>query len=250
MNKCLIIAELFILKALRGRFLPALAIIFLPFLIAAWVFEVSNPGFQTTFAADAGSSLMWLFSALTVAFLASESFLWKDSENIPWFFLTRSGDVSHLITGNFAGLTAILFFVLILAATAFLLLFRVASGVWSFTLFAAAFMIFLELTVLAAVLVFLAAILSRVMAAGCMILLIFLGHSLESLRQAVDASGFPLLYPVTEFLLVLVPDLELFKFARFAGLQVSDLMIITLYAALMTAAYLSAAAIFMRRRSY
>lgn len=249
MNKSLIIAELFILRALRSRFLPAMAMIFLPFLIGAWIFEISNPGFQTTFAVDAGSSLLWLFSALTVVFIAYENLFWKDAEQIPWFLLTRSGDAANLIFGNFMGIAGILFLVLLLAAGAFFIMFRIASGIWTFALFFSAFMVYLEIVLLSALLIFLSTFCSRVMTAGGMILAVFVGHSLESLRLAAEGScgALSLFF---EPLFVLVPDLDLFKFARLADLNPSDSMIITMYAAMMSAAYLCAAAILMRRHNY
>lgn len=248
MNQILIVAELVIKKALRGKILPALLLLMLPFLVAAWGFEAGNPGFQSGFAVDLGGSLLAVFAAILLVSLASEHFYWADGQNAPWFYLTRIADRTNFIAGKFAGVTAVLFFAMLLGAVVILLALGSSSGIWPLEILSTAFMIFLEISVLGAVLAFLSIICSRILAAGSLLLVYVAGNALETIRITVETSGSKLLTTLVEFLLVFVPDLSLFRFARIAPLQLPEIALVSLYALMMISVYLILAGMFMRRQ--
>lgn len=248
MNQILIVAELVVKKALRGKILWALLLLTLPFLVAVWGFEAGNPGFQSGFVVDLGGSMLSVFTAILLLILASEHFYWADGQNAPWFYLIRIGNRTHFIAGKFAGVTAVLFFALLLAALAMLLAFGLSSGVWPLEILSTAFMIFLEISVLGAVLALLSIICSRILAVGSLLLVYVAGNGLETIRTTVDALDSKVLTTLAELLLVFVPDFSLFRFARLAQLQLTEIAMISFYALMMVAVYLIIAGMVMRRQ--
>lgn len=250
MNQILLIAELVIVKAWRRRVFAAVFLLMIPFLVAAWMFEATNPGFQSGFSADLGGSLLAVFAAVLMIMLASEHFFWAGDVEPPWFFLTRIRSRSALFCGRFAGVAAVMFVSLLWAALAMLLIFKFSSGVWNIAIFPVAYMVFLEFATMAAVLSFLAGLFSRLLCAGLCLLIFVAGHSLDSIRQTIDSAGSGMFSNISEVFLTVIPDLSLFRYSRLAGLSMHEIMLVTLYAIIMMAAWLIASGISLHRRDF
>lgn len=248
MNQALIVAELVILKALRSKLLPAMLLLLVPFLIAAWGFEANNTGFQSGFAVDIGGSFLAVFAAILLLTMAVEHFYWPGGQAVPWFYLSRIGDRTVFIAGKFMGVAGVLFLGQLLAALTLLLVFRASSGIWPLQILTSAFMVFLEFSLLGAVLSLLALVSSKVLATGSILLIYVTGHNLEILRRAVDSVGSKPLTTAHEIILTAVPDFSLFRYARLEALQFAEVAMITLYALLMIAVYLVLAGMVMRRK--
>lgn len=248
MSQILIIAELVLLKALRGKLLLAMLLLLIPFLVAAWGFEVNNIGFQSGFAVDLGGSLLAVFAAILMLIMASEHFFWSDGQAVPWFYLTRIGDRTRFIAGRFIGVAGVLFLGLLLASLALLLVFGLSSGVWPCEILLSAFMVFLEFSLLGAALALLALFCSRIMATGSLLFIYVVGHNLEMVRAAVDSYASRILTTLLEICLTAVPDFSLFRYARLASLQLTEVVMVTVYALLMISVYLVMAGMLMRRK--
>ena len=60
------VAKIVITSSLRKKIVTASLLIMIPLLLAAWLFEASNPGFQTGFILDAGGGLMSLLAIIII----------------------------------------------------------------------------------------------------------------------------------------------------------------------------------------
>jgi len=250
MNQILLVAELVIVRAWRRRIFAAVFLLMIPFLVAAWMFEATNPGFQSGLSADLGGSLLAVFSAVLLLLLASEHFFWAGDSEPPWFYLTRINSRTAFFCGRFAGVATVLFVSLLIASLAMLAVFRLSSGLWNIAILPVAYMVFLEFAAIGAVLSFMAGMFSRLLSAGLCLLIFAAGHSLDSIRQMVDSAGSASLSLLSEVILVAVPDLSLFRYARLAGLTTHEIMLVTLYAVLMMAAWLIVSGICLHRRDF
>lgn len=250
MNQILLVAELVLVKAWRQRIFSAVLLLMIPFLVAAWMFEVTNPGFQSGLSADLGGSLLAVFAAVLLLLLASEHFFWVSDTEPPWFYLTRIKSRTAFFCGRFVGVTAVLFVSLLIASLAMLAVFRFSSGIWNVAVFQVSYMVFLEFAAIGAVLSFMAGIFSRLLSAGLTLLIFVVGHSLDSIRQTIDSAGSATLSFFSEIILVAVPDLSLFRYARLSGLNTHAIMLVTLYAVMIMAAWLVVSGISLHRRDF
>ena len=89
LNQIYEIAKIVYTDSLRKNLIIASILIMLPLLIAAWLFETSNTGFQTGFILDAGSGLMSFLSIIVIAVLSFEQLFWAKEQQTPWFYFSR-----------------------------------------------------------------------------------------------------------------------------------------------------------------
>lgn len=248
MKQLLTIARLVFVKAWRSHLVYALLLIMLPILLAAWSFEVANPGFQTGFLTDVGGSVMSLFAGMLMVVLGFDHLFWAREQNTPWFYLSRAGNRCIFPGGKFAGITSILFIALLGVALTFTLFLRYNTGLWFMAPGIMALMIFFEFSLLGAALTLLATFASRLLAFGALLIIFVAGHNLDAVRTTVESYGSPVLNVVTEILLVLLPDFALFRTVWFADIQPLKLLLVSLYCLLMVSSYLFAAGMVLQRK--
>jgi hypothetical protein len=248
MSRVIVIAELVLLKAVREKLLQAVFLLLLPFLVAAWVFEVNNSGFQTGFAVDMGGTILALFAALMLVVISSDQYLWREGNSTAGFYLSRIGKRDIYLLGKYAGALAVIFIGLASASLALAMVSYAATGAWAWMIFSAAFMVFCEFAVLAAVLAALSIIAGRLAVIGGMVLVYAAGISLEFIRMIIDRCNSAVFTGICEIFLVFVPDFSLFHHARMFDMQMHERLMVVFYALLMIGIYLLLALMFLRRR--
>ncbi|GAB4282442.1 MAG: hypothetical protein Kow0029_28040 [Candidatus Rifleibacteriota bacterium] len=252
MNQALVIAEMIVLRSLRNRMIPALLIISLPIIIAAYGFDAANPGFQTLFVKDVGSLMIAWFSLLLTLFLFTDNIYRSSCDNEFWFLRSRVKSRLVFYAGQFLGILSSLFFGILCFSTIFFVFLRFTHRVWFFELLAAAWMNFLECSVLLAFMIFLSSFLSRLLTLSIGVLVYFVAnvHVFQSVREVnfIDTAGFAL-----SLLLSVFPDSSLFAADKFIFEQQSvlslDILISTFYAFFMVCFYLIAAELVSGRKS-
>lgn len=248
MRQLLTIAKLVFIKVWRNHLIPALFLIMLPLLLAAWSFESANPGFQTGFLADLGGGLMSLFAGLLVIIIGYDHLFWACEQNTPWFYLSRTGNRALFAGGRFAGTAGVLFVALALAAAIFTLFLRLNTGVWLILPSVLAVLVFCEFALLGSVITLLAAFMTRLPALGVILVIYAVGHNSDAIRMAAENHSSPLLNLALTVALAIIPDFSLFRSAWFVEPQAVELMLAALYAAGQAMFYLVAAGIVLQRR--
>ncbi len=237
MKQLLTISRLVFKKAWRGNLLPAMILVMLPLFYAAWAFEAANPGFQTGFLADVCGSTMSLLAGILIVILGFEHFFWRGEQRTPWFFFTRVGNRAVFAAGKFIGVAGVLFAALFSSAVVFLLMMLLSEGQWFVSLLTTALLVFYESALLCAVFQLLAAVVSKLLASGCLLVIYVAGHNLDAIRDVADGYG-SLIAGTTNFLLALLPDLGMFRSGWFSDFNLPALLFVTFYAGLQAAFYL------------
>lgn len=234
------IAKTVVIASFRKNLLIASWLIMLPLLLAAWLFETSNPGFQSGFILDAGGGLMAILSVVLLAVLAFEHLFWPVEQPAPWFFFSRLKSRAIYLAGKFIGISFILFSSLLDFSLLLFLIIGITSGTWLVLPFKIALMVWAEYSLLLAVFVLLSTFLSRLMSVGMMIPVFFVAHSINYLK-----TGFA--NPLTDILLSILPNAGLFQNVIENG-DWLNLLTATGYSILLSAFYIALSGIVLNRR--
>ena len=116
LNQIYEIAKIVFTASLRKNLILASILIMLPLLLAFWIFESSNPGFQTGFVLDAGSGLMSFLSIIIISVLAFEQLFWASEQQTPWFYFCRLKSRILFPIGKFLGISSVLGIILLVFA--------------------------------------------------------------------------------------------------------------------------------------
>lgn len=197
------VAATVVVASYRKNILVASWLIMLPLLLAAWLFEVHNPGFQTGFIIDAGSSLMSILSVILLVILGFEHIFWAQEQSSSWFFFCRLKSKVLLPAGKFLGISLVCLFSLLVFALLLFLLVGFTTEVWLVLPFKIAFMVWAEYSLLLSLLVLFSVFFSRMMSMGLMIPLFFIAHSAEYIKHFLPNA-------VAEIVLAFIPNVEIF----------------------------------------
>lgn len=234
------IAKVVVVSSLRKNIVTASLLIMLPLLLAAWLFEVSNPGFQSGFVLDVGSGLMGFLAVVIIGTLSFEHLFWPSEQTTPWFYFSRQNSRILFPLGKFCGVCFVLVFVLAVFSLLLSLLIYFTSGSFIYSSFKAAFAIWLEYSVFFSVFVFFSTFLSRLMSVGMMLPFFFMAHSLSYLKASLN-------YWAAEAISVFFPDAELFNILIEQGDLYSFLMILV-YSLFISLFYITLAGLVLRHK--
>ena len=233
-------ARIVVVSSLRKNIATASLLIMLPLLLAAWLFEKSNPGFQSGFVLDAGSGLMAFLAIIVIAALSFEHLFWPSDQSTPWFYFSRNNSRLVFPLGKFCGVCFVLAAVLLVFALLLSLLVYFTSGTWLLSSFKTAFMVWTEYSLFFAVFVFFSTFLSRLMSVGMMLPFFFAAHSVAFIKSAFN-------YWAVELLLIVLPDAEIFN----AVIENGDLWSVLLafvYSLFMSLFYITLAGYALRQK--
>ena len=219
------VAKTVIIASFRKNIIFASWLIMLPLLLAAWLFEKSNPGFQSGFILDSGSGLMAVISMILLGVLGFEHLFWPGEQSTPWFYFSRLKSRIIFLAGKFVGISIVLLSILIDFAIMMFLLVGLTSGIWMILPFKIAIMVWAEYSLLFSVFAFLTTFLSRLMSVGMMIPVFFIAYSTSYLKIILPNA-------VAEVVLAFIPNAGIFDaviesadcFAFFAAILYSIIM--------------------------
>ena len=234
------IARVVVVSSLRKNIITASLLIMLPLLLAAWLFEVSNPGFQSGFVLDIGSGLMAFLAVIVIGTLSFEHLFWPSEQTTPWFYFSRKNSKIFFTLGKFCGISFVLAIVLATFSLLLSLLIYFTSGSFLLASFKAAFSIWLQYSVFFSVFVFFSTFLSRLMSVGMMLPFFFMAHSLSYLKTNLN-------YWAAEALSVFFPDAELFDILIEQGNLYVFLMMLV-YSLFVSLFYITLASLVLRQK--
>ena len=234
------IAKVVVVSSLRKNIVTASLLIMLPLFLAAWLFEVSNPGFQSGFVLDVGSGLMAFLAVVIFGTLSFEHLFWPSEQTTPWFYFSRQNSRILFPLGKFCGVSFVLVLVLAVFSLLLSLLVYLTSGSFIFSPFKAAFAIWLEYSVFFSVFVFFSTFLSRLMSVGMMLPFFFMAHSLSYIKTSFN-------YWAAEIFSAFLPDAELFDILIEQGNLYSFLMI-SVYSLFISMFYITLAGLVLRQK--
>ncbi len=225
LNQLWEVAKTVIIASFRKNIIFASWLIMLPLLLAAWLFEASNPGFQSGFVLDSGSGLMAVLSVILLGVLSFEHLFWPGEQPTPWFFFSRLKSRIIFPAGKFVGISIVLLSTLIDFAIMLFLLVGFTSGTWMILPFKMAIMVWAEYSLLLSVFVLLTNFLSRLMSVGMMIPVFFIAYSAQFIKGFLPRA-------VAEIVLAFIPNAGIFDaviessdwFAFFAAILYSIIM--------------------------
>ena len=234
------IARVVVVSSLRKNVITASLLIMLPLLLAAWLFEASNPGFQSGFVLDAGGGLMAFLAVVIIVVLSFEHLFWPSEQTTPWFYFSRQNSRILFPLGKFCGVSFVLIFVLGVFSLLLSLLIYFTSGSFLLSSFKAAFLVWLEYSVFFSVFVFFSTFLSRLMSVGMMLPFFFMSHSLSYIKTILN-------YWVAEILLIFFPDAEMFDVLLESGDAYAFLLLLA-YSAFISLFYITLASLILRKK--
>lgn len=219
------VAKTVIIASYRKNIIFASWLVMLPLLLAAWLFEKANPGFQSGFILDSGSGLMAIASIILLGVLGFEHLFWPGEQPTPWFYFSRLNSRIIFPAGKFVGISIVLLSILIDFAIMLFLLVGLTSDTWMILPFKMAVMVWAEYSLLFSVFVFLTTFLSRLMSVGMMIPVFFTAYSTSYLKTFLPNA-------VAEVVLAFIPNAGVFDaviesadlFAFFAAILYSIIM--------------------------
>jgi hypothetical protein len=234
------LARLVIISSLRRNIILASFLIMLPLILAAWLFEISNTGFQSGFILDAGSGLMTLFAVLLLGVLGFEHLFWVNEQPTPWFLFSRIRSRIIFPLGKFCGISLVLISVLIVFALLLSLLIYLTSGSFILSPFRVAFIVWAEYSVFLSVFIFFSTFLSRLMTVGMIIPFVFIANSASFLKT---------FFPnwLGELLLIVIPDAGIFE-AVIETEEIFSLFLVLAYSIFISLFYITLAGFVLRKK--
>lgn len=249
MKQILVHARLLLLSTLRSNLLYSFLIVAFPLFLAAYFFDITNPGFQTLFIKDIVASILSVFSIIIVVLLAFETILWKDGRKQGWFLLSRVKSRFYLFVGQSLGL---MFSVLLILGTVtlfYLLILRFTHGVWFWELIAAVWLLGIEACVSVSLLSLLSIFCSRFLSLSIFFLL-YLVSITQLLPTFLLSHGSGSLMSLLAFILSVFPDFNMFSLNEivFAAGNYTQIVYSTFYAIFMSGFYLLMADLLVAKR--
>lgn len=240
LNQIFETAKVVFTASLRKNLIIASLLIMAPLLFSAWLFETSNPGFQTGFILDAGSGLMSLLAIIVIAILGFDQLFWVCEQPTPWFYFSRLKSRILFPIGKFLGISFVLGIILLAFSFLLSLLIYFTSGSLILLPFKIAFIVWSEYSLLLSVLILFSTFLSKLMAVGMMITVYFIAQSSAFLLNSLPKW-------FAEILLTVLPSANLFE-AAIESDQLTVLLFVFLYALFMSAFYITLAGWVLKRK--
>jgi hypothetical protein len=240
LNQIYEIAKIVYTDSLRKNLIIASILIMLPLLIAAWLFEASNPGFQTGFILDAGSGLMSFLSIIVVAVLSFEQLFWAKEQQTPWFYFSRLKSRILFPIGKYLGICSVLGTILLVFSILLSLIIFFTSGSYLFAPIKIAFILWAEYSLLLSVLILFSTFLSKLMSVGMMITVFFIAQSTQFFRGTLPNW-------LSEILLTLLPNTIIFE-AAIDSNDITPIFLTFLYALFMSAFYITLSGWVLKRK--
>ena len=234
------VAKIVVISSFRRKLIIASLLIIFPLLLAAWLFEVSNPGFQSGFILDVGSGIMSLLSAIIILVLSFENLFWPVEQSTPWFYFSRLRSRLVFLLGKFIGIIFVLGFVLFLFASLFASLIFFTSGSFLFLPFTIAFTIWNEFSIYLSVFFFFSTFLSKLMTVGMMLPFVFISYSVNYIKVSFNNI-------FSQLLLIVFPDVAIFN-SYMESNQLLYLVLILGYSIFMSLFYLFLAGFIIRQK--
>ncbi|MGM0600397.1 MAG: hypothetical protein ACQETH_11360 [Candidatus Rifleibacteriota bacterium] len=249
MRQILVQARLFLVATFRSSLLYSFLIVAFPLFFAAYLFDITNPGFQTLFIKDIVASILSVFSMVIVILLAFEAILWKDGKNKGWFLLSRIKNRLNLFVGQTLGMMLSVLFILGTITFFYLIILRFTHGVWFWELIAAVWLLGLEAALAMSLLNLLATMCSRFLSLSVFFLL-YLVSITQLLPSFMLNHGNSSAMAVLAFILSVLPDFNMFSLNEivFATESFSQIVFSTIYAFFMSGFYLLLAEAFFAKR--
>ena len=245
MNKQIFhIAFTVLLSSVRKNLLLASLLIMLPLLLAAWLFEASNPGFQTGFIYDAGGAMMAILAVIFGTVMSFEHLFWPVEQPTPWFYFSRLKSRIAFPAGKFIGISTVMASVLFDFSLLLIVFIRLTTGDWLFEPLRIAILTWAEYSVFLAVFIFLSTFLSRLMSVGLMLPIYFVAQSSLYLKETLSQPGINV---IAEIILAIFPDTGIFESVLQAG-EWHHILFAILYSLAMSAFYIILAGISLKRR--
>ena len=240
LNQIYEIAKIVFTASLRKKLILASILIMLPLLLAFWLFEASNPGFQSGFVLDAGSGLMSFISIIIISVLSFEQLFWVSEQQTPWFYFCRLKSRILYPIGKFLGISSVLGILLFVFATLLFLLIGFTADTFVFLSFKMAFMIWAEYSLLLSIIVLFSTFMSRLMSVGMMISVFFIAQSASYLKT---------LFPgwLSEILLIALPDVGIFEIAIDSN-NYYAIFLAFIYSVFMSSFYITLAGFILNRK--
>ena len=224
------VAKTVIIASFRKSIIFASWLIMMPLLLGAWLFEISNPGFQSGFIVDAGSSLMSVLAVILLMILAFEHLYWAKEQNTPWFFMTRLKSKIILIAGKYCGISLVCLLSIVCFALLLFLIVGFTSGSWFILPFKIALMVWAEYSLLLSVLVLFSSFWGKMLSIGLMVPVFFIAHYISYLKIFIPNA-------VAELVMAFMPNVEIFNAVISDG-SWSTIGLALLYSWLMSAFYI------------
>ena len=239
MKQILVQARLFLVGTMRSSLLYSFIIVAFPLFLAAYFFDMTNPGFQTLFIKDIVASILSVFSMVIVVLLAFESIFWKDGKNKGWFLLSRVKSRLNLYVGQALGLMISVLVILGSISFCYLIILRFTHGVWFWELIAAVWLLSVEAALAMSLLSLLATMFSRFLSLSIFFLL-YLVSITQLLPSFMISHGNSSFMAVLAFVLSVLPDFNMFSLNDivFSAGNLSQLLFSTLYAVFLSGFYL------------
>ena len=234
------IAKVVVVSSLRKSIITASLLIMFPLLLAAWLFESSNPGFQSGFILDAGGGLMVFLAVIILGVLSFEHLFWPSEQKTPWFYFCRKDSRILFPLGKFFGIGFVLAVILFVFALLLTLLVYFTSGSLIFASFKVAFAVWAEYCLFLSVFVFFSTFLSRLMSVGMLLPFFFIAHSLTYLKSLLN-------FWVGEVLFIAFPDAAIFNAVVEEG-SAGSILGIFIYSILMSLFYIILASLVLRQK--
>ena len=234
------IAKTVIVASLRKNLILAVYLIMLPLVLAAWLFEVNNIGFQTGFIIDAGHSLFSFLSIILLAVLSFEHLFCPKEQQTPWFYFSRLKYKILFPAGKFIGISLVLLSVLIDFSILLILLLGFTSDAWLIEPIKIAFMVWAEYSLMLAVFAFLLSFLSRLMSVGLIVSVFFVAHSAPFWESILPTW-------LAEPISIVFPNASVFDLALESG-SITNILLALLYSVFMSAFYISLSGFILRNR--
>lgn len=234
------LAKTVVVASLRKNLILSSLLIMLPLLLAAWLFEASNPGFQTGFVLDAGASLMAILSVIIISVLAFEQLYWLKEQSTPWFYLSRLKSRIIFPIGKYLGIIFVSALVLVIFSLLLTVLIYFTSKTLVLYAFKLAFAVWLEYSVFLAILVLFSTFMTKLMSVGMMLPVFFIAHSVSYLKSLMPNL-------LGSVILAILPNAEVFNCVNESS-DCKYLFILFAYSLFISGFYLTLAGFVLRQK--
>ena len=240
------------LEALRRRLLVGMLFLVLPLMVATWLLDTYQIGFQVKVVKDLGLNLMSGFGLLIVVFLSLDQIIPDIERRSIYFVLTRIGSAFTYVAGRFLGLAMTLAFFHGVMSGVLVFLLRWHDGVWFVEIFVGAAVLWLKQCVLVSIVLLLATFTTKIVVASLSVLIYVLGHGIDLLRMLVERKNTAFLGWLLELFGVLIPDFGVYELQTLivheVPMQATALLLVCAYSLLATLFYLTFAGVLLARR--